>query len=127
MQFCLLFRPSKSSYLRRPLRRMRAAVAMRDQASRAGGHRSGSVHCLTPTHRIVNAEARAGMIEEDEFLNRTWIGLAVLGQFQADLGETARFARQVQTEAVSLDFLRPRERVDDRRCEEREEREQRRQ
>src|SRR4051812_32399513 len=60
---------------------------------------SRRAHGLAPAHRVVDAVARARVVEEDEFLDRARIGLAVLGELEVDFGLAMRLARQVQAEA----------------------------
>src|SRR6185436_14692783 len=85
--------------------RFDAARKSRARAGQRTDRSLGRAHRLAPTHGVVNAKARARVVEEDELLERRRIGLAVLRQLEVHLGGAVRVACEVQSEAIGLDFL----------------------
>src|SRR5881392_2911186 len=68
-----------------------------------------------PIHRHLNPGAAAGVIEENECFERTWIEFAIGAEFQRDLRLAIRFARRIDAELVGFAFGYSRDRVENRR------------
>src|SRR5205814_10707329 len=59
---------------------------------------------LEPDHRAAHAVVAARVIVEDEFLDWTWLELAIRRQPHCRHGKALRLARRVQTEGVGFGF-----------------------
>ena len=77
-----------------------------------------------PDHRAMDAIPPAGMVEEQEFLDRAGMHLAVFGQLHGRLGKTVGLACGIQAERVGLGFHAVGDGVGHRRHEEHEDGEQ---
>ena len=79
---------------------------------------------LLPLHAHPHPGCARGVIEEQHFLDRAGLDLAVFAELHRDRGEAVGLLRHVEPEGIGLAFIDPDQRVGERRGQERKDRDQ---